>query len=89
MKKAKSRVYCPKCRGNNIILTEISTALTSVIQKDGLIDPSTCNNEYGDPFKVKALCDNCTHEWSLYNVNQITEILVDSEDERIYNSHVN
>lgn len=86
MKKAKSKAYCPKCRCNNLILTEIITASTSVIQSDGLIDPSTCYNQYGDPFKVEALCDNCGHEWSLYNVNQITEILVDSEDERIYNS---
>lgn len=86
-KKVKSRAYYPKCRGKNLILSEIITATTSVVQRDGLIDPNTCNNEYGDPFRVEGLCEDCGHKWVLDNAIQMTDILVDSEDERIYNSH--
>ncbi|MGL4805767.1 MAG: hypothetical protein ACRC26_05415 [Bacteroidales bacterium] len=81
----KSNAYCPKCFSKSLILTETLTASTSVIQKDGIIDRSTCNNEYGDPFKVEALCDDCGYEWKIDNAMQITDILVDSEDVYIYN----
>ncbi len=37
------------------------------ISKDG-------NAEPGDPYKVKGVCDNCGHSWTIKGVNQIENL---------------
>lgn len=69
-----NRCVCPKCKSTDLILTEVWENHSyhffykngDIVGK-GVLEP-------GDPYKVKALCNDCYHKWCLDGVTQISEI---------------
>lgn len=72
----QSTVKCPRCKSNNLVLTEVWTGHTiEWEQEGGVIDKNKGSSEPGDPYTVNGLCKDCFHEWKLKGVIQITQVL--------------
>lgn len=57
------RIYCPKCKGRNIFITEVTEALSEHFVKNGVWDHSYDNNDYGIITESRCYCDDCGHKW--------------------------
>lgn len=73
-KPSVRRCICPKCKGKDLILTELWKGHSvQFYYSNGKV--TNCRaNQNGDPYKVEAVCDNCGYEWQLKGVTQITDI---------------
>lgn len=67
------RCICPKCKSSDLILTElwINHSIQWHLNGETL---GKGNAEPGDPYKVKAFCNECNHEWRLRGVTQISDV---------------
>ena len=60
---------CPKCRSNNLILTETVAASKTVNIVNGIFDENSYNGEYGNAIHpIQAECCNCGHQWNLRGI---------------------
>lgn len=67
-------IICPKCKSTNLTLTELwkNHSIQFQYKKGKIIRDGTF--EVGDPYKVEALCNQCSHEWRLRNVIQVSDV---------------
>lgn len=70
-----SKIKCNKCNNTKeFSLTELWKEHRIVFDyNNGHISSSGYKFE-GRPYKVKSLCLNCGHEWTLRGISSITEI---------------
>jgi RNA polymerase subunit RPABC4/transcription elongation factor Spt4 len=74
----KSKVKCPKCKSNDLLLTEVWYGSTITWEQfKGEFDKKNGILEPGDAAKVQACCYKCDHRWTVRGVKQITEIIID------------
>ena len=70
----QSKLKCPKCKSNDLFLTEHYHATKSFLQENGVIDTTTANGEYGNIHKLTATCVQCVHEWTVRRIMQVTNL---------------
>lgn len=69
-----SRCVCPKCKSSDLTLTELwKNHSVQFYYKNGEI-VGKGNLEPGDPYKVEAFCNDCSHEWRLKGITQISDV---------------
>ena len=73
--KVKSKVVCPKCRSNSLILVEWVEAFTEWEQIDGEFTRNDGFNSSGDVTRLRACCSKCNHGWTVRGVLQIDDVL--------------
>ena len=57
-------VQCPKCKGRNIQLVEVTEGNSTHIIRNGEWDQSEDNNEYGSILRSEMTCLDCGHQWT-------------------------
>ena len=57
------RVKCPKCKGRNIWITEITEGDSQHFVRNGIWDHDYDVNEYGIITRTECKCDDCGHIW--------------------------
>lgn len=71
----KSKLKCPKCKGNSLVLTEIWTShLIEWTQTNGMFDRNDGVLNEGEPKEVEARCKTCAHNWKVRKAKQIDDI---------------
>lgn len=58
-----SLTKCPKCKGTNLLITEVIEAYSEHLVMDGVWIHSHDNNEYGHGIRVDCKCLSCGHLW--------------------------
>ena len=58
------KVQCPKCKGRNIWLSEITEGGSQHFIKNGVWDHSYDDNEYGMIVRSEMTCNDCGHKWT-------------------------
>ena len=75
-KKVETTVKCPKCKSTDLLLIEIWSGHTITWeQKQNVIDRNDGNLESGDPYKVQAICSQCSHSWKVRGALQISDVV--------------
>lgn len=73
--KKKSIAVCPKCNSNNLVIREYWHNYIEFIQDDGVID-MLGNLDSDAPYKLRGLCQQCGHGWTVKNKQKITQLCV-------------
>jgi len=67
-------VRCPKCRSDDLCLTETTEATMSFRQGcDGTIWREWGSEEFGNIIRTEAFC-GCGHSWKLRGITMISEL---------------
>jgi hypothetical protein len=72
----RTQITCPKCKGSDIKLLEVSEEYRVWYQDgEGKIGDEQ-EPEYGDLIAVRAICQNedCKHRWTVRGITEITEL---------------
>jgi Zn ribbon nucleic-acid-binding protein len=77
-RSVKMRAKCPKCKSENLSITETGDYSTTWEQKNGYVNPEEGIHNPGGVYRVDGECINCGHIWKLKRL-QITD-LVDKND---------
>lgn len=73
-KYIESKLICPKCKCNNINITEHWKNIISYIQESGVININDGEMEHGEAYKLTAECVDCGHIWRVKS-SQITDLI--------------
>lgn len=75
----KCSASCPKCRSNNLWLSEVWHDNGIYFQiKDGVFPDEASDHFQGAPVYVTAMCSDCKHEWRIRKgVTSIWDLVVD------------
>ena len=66
---------CPRCRGNNLLLSEHEVMDRTVEVAAGICDPRDGSLDAGSgPLNVSGYCHDCGHDWTLKRVINIEDI---------------
>jgi len=77
MKLLKTRLHCPKCKGDNLNLVECGTFTTTFRAEAGVFDREFGIHEPEGIDRIEAHCRDCGHAWKPRGALQIDDVAID------------
>lgn len=75
---ATTKLRCPKCRANDLYLTEVGEWTTQWRVVGGSLDRGDGSHEPGAVHHVEANCIPCGHRWRPRGVYQIDDVVTET-----------
>jgi hypothetical protein len=78
----KCKLRCPKCRGQNLFLSEEWNGNGIYFSvKNGILPDEADDHYQGGPVAVYSLCKDCQHRWRVRGgVRSVWDLVIDEEE---------